>query len=174
MIQEFSIEANKMRVEDLLNQAFGDDAINVFNALKISGYFEKPASRNHHLNVLGGLCQHSLNVLDIMNRNNAAYKLGITKRELIISALFHDIGKISLLPNSLCHCEKSVIEAQSVLMISGLSGLPYRIIEAIRYHEGLWSKCEFNIVGEVFDNNKLAALLHIADMEASQLWEETK
>ena len=55
-----------------------------------------PASTRYHMCEPGGLVKHSLNVLENAVRLRRAFKWQINDSSLILSALFHDIGKIGL------------------------------------------------------------------------------
>ena len=54
-------EKNKEEFETLLRSTKRDGIDYVIEDLEKGGFFEAPASAGHHLNVEGGLCQHSLN-----------------------------------------------------------------------------------------------------------------
>ena len=63
-----------------------------------NGFFEAPCSGGNHLAKEGGLVEHSLNVLDIME--SSYYKGGklvesafIPPESIVICALLHDLGK---------------------------------------------------------------------------------
>src|SRR4051812_7253977 len=55
-----------------------------------------PASsrKAYHLSEPGGLVDHSLRVLKNVLKLNAAYDWKLAKDSMIISSLFHDIGKV--------------------------------------------------------------------------------
>ena len=52
-----------------------------------------PASHSYHLNVKGGLCQHSLNVYNYASQMNKMVGLGIEEKTIILSTLLHDLCK---------------------------------------------------------------------------------
>lgn len=54
-------------------------------------FFEAPASMHHHLDKVGGLVLHSLNVWAVMKRLQTSYKGPI--ESFAIAALFHDLCK---------------------------------------------------------------------------------
>ena len=75
----------------------------VIEDLEKDGFFEAPASSGHHLNIQGGLCQHSLNVckaglmiweglktLDPSGVNN------VKRESVIIATLLHDVCKTDI------------------------------------------------------------------------------
>lgn len=82
-----------------------EDKKNVSEYLDGTDFFVAPASVRYKGSYPGGLCEHSLNVLEYLLRlydkfkfdlpNDASSTFGIPD-SLIITALFHDIGKIGL------------------------------------------------------------------------------
>lgn len=54
------------------------------------------AKRDYHGAFAGGLVDHSLRVLQNLVRLNNAYEWKLDKVEMIVSALFHDIGKVGM------------------------------------------------------------------------------
>lgn len=94
---------NQQEFEALLRSTGREGIEYVIEDLEKDGFFEAPASSGHHLNIQGGLCQHSLNVckaglmiweglktLDPSGVNNA-------KREsVIIATLLHDVCKTNI------------------------------------------------------------------------------
>lgn len=109
-MQQIDIEKNKQEFIELINsieREFNKEKL--INKLLNTDFFTAPASAKYHLNVEGGLCQHSLNVY---NNLKALVELkGFTKtdegepkeqiKEIIsddsikIVALLHDISKIN-------------------------------------------------------------------------------
>jgi len=67
--------------------------------LKKRGFFEAPASANHHLNKVGGLVEHSLSVYNYAKVLNEAIKnysddyVSPDQESILISALLHDVCK---------------------------------------------------------------------------------
>ena len=59
---EIDKEKNKEEFESLLRSTKREGMDYVIEDLEKGGFFEAPASAGHHLNIPGGLCQHSLNV----------------------------------------------------------------------------------------------------------------
>ena len=67
------------------------------------GFFEAPASAGHHLNVAGGLCQHSLNVCHAalmiyegMEKLDPASTGKVKRESVIIASLLHDVCKTDI------------------------------------------------------------------------------
>lgn len=72
----------------------------VIEDLERDGFFDAPASAGHHLNVRGGLCQHSLNtcraaqkVLEGMRQISPASVADVKDESVIIATLLHDVCK---------------------------------------------------------------------------------
>ena len=71
------------------------------------GFFEAPASAGHHLNVEGGLAQHSLNsckaalaVWEGMKTVEPTLANEVTRESIIIATLLHDLCKIDIYSRS--------------------------------------------------------------------------
>lgn len=69
------------------------DATNLINYLDRNGFFEAPASTKYGYSYAGGLCQHSLEVYDIMLKLNSTLKNPYPVESIILVALLHDIYK---------------------------------------------------------------------------------
>ena len=100
---EIDKEKNKEEFESLLRSTKREGMDYVIEDLEKGGFFEAPASAGHHLNIPGGLCQHSLNVchagLMIYDglKNLDAASAGEVKREsVIIATLLHDVCKTDI------------------------------------------------------------------------------
>lgn len=96
-------EKNKEEFETLLRSTKREGIDYVIEDLEKGGFFEAPASAGHHLNVEGGLCQHSLNTCKaglmiyegLKNLDGAS--AGEVKREsVIIATLLHDVCKTDI------------------------------------------------------------------------------
>ena len=163
--------------------------------LQKSDFFTAPASTRYHGSYEGGLCEHCLNVYDCLKQSLEKYpELNIPNETVAISALFHDICKVNFYKIGFknvkdeetgawakkeiyeieekfpCgdHADKSIIILQSYMKL-----LPEEIL-AIRAHMGGWdnaSKGGSSVISKIFDSNKFAVLLHLADMEATYLKE---
>lgn len=78
---------------------------NVINWLKDSDFFEAPASIVFHGNYAGGLLEHSLNVAimahdvhEMLCKRKLELAEQVTRNNLIIAALLHDICKANMCP----------------------------------------------------------------------------
>ena len=74
-------KANQAEFEALLRSVNRDGMDYVIEDLEKDGFFDAPASAGHHLNVPGGLCEHSLNVC------RAALKVWEAMCQLLTSSL---------------------------------------------------------------------------------------
>ncbi len=94
---------NQQEFEALLRSTGREGIEYVIEDLEKDGFFEAPASSDHHLNIQGGLCQHSLNVckaglmiweglktLDPSGVNN------VKRESVIIATLLHDVCKTNI------------------------------------------------------------------------------
>lgn len=150
-----------------------------------NGFFEAPASTNHHGAFPGGLAIHSINVFRrlfaLAGQEERKHREigGHTVQTLAICGLLHDLCKIDAYEERTGvlgkrygvtrnfpagHGEKSVI------MIMRFMHLTDEEVLAIRWHMGQY---DFNAMGGGYDLNnafsqcKLAVMLHLADMMAT-------
>lgn len=70
----------------LIQQVFADEELT-------KRFCRAPAAKSHHQAYLGGLLEHTLNVMELAEGIAATYE-GIDQDLLLTGALFHDIGKI--------------------------------------------------------------------------------
>lgn len=163
--------------------------------LENSDFFTAPASTKYHGNYEGGLCEHSLNVYRELVHLNDIYRLNFSQETMAITALFHDICKVNYYTRGernvkdenghwvtkmvweindklpLGHGEKSCLIIQKYL--------PLTIDEvlAIRWHMGAFdsaTKGGDRSLNKAQEISNLVTFISIADMIASQLFEETK
>lgn len=94
------IEKNKKRFNDLLLATNRTGIEYIFEELENIGFYEAPASGCSHLNVVGGLLAHSLNVydeaMDIARFHNSVrpeLKTDLQEDSIAIAALLHDVCK---------------------------------------------------------------------------------
>lgn len=137
----------------------------VIEEIERLGFFEAPASANHHLNVEGGLTLHSLNVAksalavwEAMKPLEPTLEKEVTRDSIIISALLHDVCKADIYrrsvkkrKNALGQWEDSegykltyknfpMGHGEKSLVVVLCSGLELSDAEmlAIRWHMGAW------------------------------------
>lgn len=137
----------------------------IISELEESGFFEAPASANHHLNCIGGLLQHSLNVCEtalamrsFFEEKNQMYAYGIPRDSVIIASLLHDVckcdiykealinkrsadGKWEKVPGYVVDCEDLPVghgeKSVIMLLLWGLKMTRAEIL-AIRWHMHAW------------------------------------
>lgn len=175
---------NKERYISLLQNTMIKGVSNMIEYLEQNGFFEAPASGGHHLSQEGGLCEHSLNVYDALWQ--VTFPCG-TFEDKIIVALLHDVGKMGFFdkpmyePNVLASGKLSaskpyetnksiVLEHQdlSLMICSKFIELTNDQAIAIKYHNGLYTKDGYQIMGK---ETKLMLALHFADMWCSRFVE---
>lgn len=173
---------------------------NLLEWLESTDFFTAPASTIFHGAYEKGLIHHSLSVFDVIKELNETLDVGFDEETLTICALFHDVCKVNYYVKEirnkkidgkwheievwgvkdslpLGHGEKSVYLINKHMQLTDQEAL------AIRWHLGASDPgVHFNYPSgfcqkQAFKENKLVALLHIADMTASYLidkWEVSR
>ena len=107
MSQELNIQKNKEEFISLLNSTERQGMDDVIKDLEELGFFEAPASAGHHLNVAGGLVEHSLNtckaalaVYEGMQKIEPYLEREIKRESIIIASLLHDVCKSDIYKRS--------------------------------------------------------------------------
>lgn len=191
------IAANKARFLSLLREHIHRAGLEDLIAwIEGSDFFTAPASTRFHGNYEGGLCEHSLNVYDCLTALAERYpEYACSPESVALCALTHDLCKCRMyvrgtrnrknadgkweqyltwefnevFPGG--HGEKSAFIVQQFIKL-----LPEEYL-AIRWHMG-----EFDAAvkggdrsnNAAYEKYKLCAMLHLADLEASQLLEHTE
>jgi 23S rRNA maturation-related 3'-5' exoribonuclease YhaM len=182
----------KERIIELLRSTERPGIENLINYMENeSDFFTAPCSTQYHLCKEGGLAEHSKNVYDFMNHiyvSESNYYNGITRSELILVSLLHDIGKSTYrgkpnyIPNILTSGKVSAAkpfesnkdrlyiphEIISLQIISKYIELTEEEEFAILYHNGLYVSSGRDINGK---ERPLQLLLHFADMWCSRFVE---
>jgi len=202
MKEKTNLTVNKQKFLEILNSVDRKNIDSLIKVLETEGFFEAPASTKFHGNYPGGLVEHSLNVYtQAMYLYNIECKLkkdiakNITKENVIIASLLHDVCKSNLytivkkwrkddknkweqydtydhdysnLP--IGHGEKSVVK----ILLSGVELTEDEIL-AIRWHMGGFdistygdAKQSFNVAG---DKSPLVPIIMCADVLASRITE---
>lgn len=91
-----NIESNKDRIIELLISTNRPNIDKLICKLKSSDFFTAPASVKYHLNVPGGLAQHSLNVYRTFTFICKLAHANVTQEAMIVSGLLHDVCKVGL------------------------------------------------------------------------------
>ena len=197
------IKKNKAECLALLRSTGREGMEDMIIDLERMGYFIAPASSHHHLNVEGGLVQHSLNtyraaltIWEGMKQFRPKLGSEVTKDNLIIACLLHDICKCDIYKKStklkrglfnlreetssysvsyedfpMGHGEKSVILA----LAGGLEMYDSEMV-AIRWHMGPWrlnreDHEEMQCYKAAADKFPLTIILHTADTLAARIIE---
>jgi len=156
--------------------------------LEKSDFFTAPASTKYHGCFEGGLAQHSFNVLDIMNKRVAQYKLDIKKESLAIACLLHDVCKIGLYGKTNgCYMYNRAIATKghskfSIYRIKEFIELEHIEELMIRYHMGFfgtevipyskeYSSREYM---DITNKHPILMLMHHVDNEESKFMADEK
>lgn len=160
-----NINENKEEFVKLLKSTGREGADDVIEELERLGFFSAPASAGHHLNVEGGLVQHSLNtckaafaIWEGMKALEPSLDTEVKKESIIISALLHDVCKADIYKRSVKKrknklgqwedCEGYKVSYKDfpmghgekslvVILLSGLELYDDEML-AIRWHMGAW------------------------------------
>ena len=160
-----NINENKEEFVKLLKSTGREGVDDVIEELERLGFFSAPASAGHHLNVEGGLVQHSLNtckaafaIWEGMKALEPSLDTEVKKESIIISALLHDVCKADIYKRSVKKrknklgqwedCEGYKVSYKDfpmghgekslvVILLSGLELYDDEML-AIRWHMGTW------------------------------------
>lgn len=98
---------NQEEFESLLRSTKREGIEYVIEDLERDGFFDAPASAGHHLNVPGGLCQHSLNtcraglmMFEGLAKIDGASAGEVSRESVIIATLLHDVCKTDIYKRS--------------------------------------------------------------------------
>ena len=159
----------------------------IINSLDRIGFFSAPCSGGYHLSEVGGLAKHTENVINLALdiADTVEYE---NKKSVVISALFHDIGKCgqfdklnyteNILKSGNQSESKPFItnpnllyvphEIRSVSLASSIIELTEEEQFAILMHNGLYGDLRYCVKGR---ETPLYLILHFADMWASRVIE---
>lgn len=160
-----NINENKEEFVKLLKSTGREGVDDVIEELEHLGFFSAPASAGHHLNVEGGLVQHSLNtckaafaIWEGMKALEPSLDTEVKKESIIISSLLHDVCKADIYKRSVKKrknklgqwedCEGYKVSYKDfpmghgekslvVILLSGLELYDDEML-AIRWHMGAW------------------------------------
>lgn len=106
-MMELDLKKNKEEFVNLLKSTERDGVDDLIKDLEEMGFFEAPASAGHHLNVEGGLVEHSLNtckaglaVFDGMLKVEPYLEKEVKRESIIIATLLHDVCKSDIYKRS--------------------------------------------------------------------------
>ncbi len=160
-----------------------------------SDFYEAPCSGRYHGSYAGALVEHSLNVYQQFWWLAPMYGYDSSVKEEAESAaivtLFHDLCKVDFYEEynrNVKNEETGIWEKVQSYRPKGATALAshgacsaFRVMRfmslkeeeyaAILHHMGAWDKSQYSNPGEVYANNKLAWLLHVADEAATYIVE---
>lgn len=150
---------------NLLRSTEREGVEDLIEALEEMGFFTAPASANHHLNVEGGLLEHSLNtckaalaIYEGLKPLDPSMEKEVRRDSIILSSLLHDVCKSDIYKRSVKKRKNNVgqwedVEGYNVsyknfpmghgeksvilLLCNGLSLYDDEML-AIRWHMGAW------------------------------------
>lgn len=186
------IEQNKEDFISILKNNVTRDGIDkLIDWLSASDFFVAPASTRYHLSEAGGLCQHSLNVYERLEKLMITEygEGGYNPESVAICALLHDICKTGYYKVEMRNVKEDGAWVQkpyytvddqlpyghgekSVYMINGYIRLTREEAMAINWHMGGF---DARVQGGSIDYSNaynkfpLAVMLHIADLQATFL-----
>ena len=159
--------------------------------LETTDFFQAPASTKFHGSYEGGLCEHSVNVWEELVRLLKAYpEVRVTAESAAIVSLLHDLTKIGCYKVELRNQKVNGVWVQrptyvfnedycfgghgskSVYLIQRHMNLNETEAAAVNSHMGSWDRSPNDYsVGNVYEVNPLAWLLHVADESATYIRE---
>ena len=161
--------------------------------LETTDFYRAPASAMFHGNYAGGLIDHSIHVLEELKKLCAFYCPGkYTEESIAIVALFHDLCKVNFYTESTRNVKDDrtgqwykvpFYKKQELNPIGGHGSKSMFLVmyhmhltdieaAAINCHMGPWDKQDYGNPGDVYENNELAWLLHVADERATYYRDE--
>lgn len=165
----------------------------LLNYLHNSDFYTAPCSGRYHGSYEGALVEHSLNVYSEFWKLAPLYGFDPSNVEDVESSaivcLFHDLCKVDFYApytRNVKNEETGVWEQVQEYRAKGATNLAshgacsaFRVMQymklseeeysAILHHMGAWDKSQYSNPGEVYANNKLAWLLHVADEAATYI-----
>lgn len=161
--------------------------------LETTDFYKAPASSMFHGNYAGGLIDHSLHVYEELKKLCDFYCPGkYTEESIAIVALFHDLCKVNFYIESTRNVKDErtgqwykvpFYKKQETNPMGGHGSKSMFLVmyhmhltdieaAAINCHMGPWDKQDYGNPGDVYENNELAWLLHVADERATYYRDE--
>lgn len=186
-------EMQKEKFLLLINQVERDDLDLLIDNLESMGFFYAPCSTTNHLNVYGGLVEHSVNVCNIALK--VSDSVGYSNKEsVIIASLLHDVGKCgdygkqNYIENYIKGKGKDELiqstakpfvtnkdllyiphEVRSIAIVRQWFSLTEEEEHAIYYHNGKYTHTGYDL-----KETPLQMILHFSDLYCSRVTEATK
>jgi len=191
MEKEF-IEQNKEDFINILRNNVKREGIDKFiDWISNTDFFVAPASTRYHLSEEGGLCQHSLNVYERLEKLMITEygEDGYNPESVAICALLHDVCKTGYYKVEMRNVKEDGVWVQrpyytvddqlpyghgekSVYIINGYMRLTREEAMAINWHMGGFdARAQGGSIdySNAYKKFPLAVMLHIADLEATFL-----
>ncbi len=161
--------------------------------LSSTDFYDAPCSGRYHGSYKGALVEHSLNVYKQFWNIAPRFGYGTSNakqlEESAIVCLFHDLCKVDFYEpymRNVKNPDTGIWEQVEEYRPKGSTALAshgacscYRVMQfmkltetefaAILHHMGAWDKSQYSNPAEVYGNNKLAWLLHVADEAATYI-----
>lgn len=157
--------------------------------IQVTDFFTAPASGRYHGAFEGGLVMHSLNVYHRLRDLDKWYEGGNSQESIAIVALFHDLCKVECYKVSTRNVKNDQTGqwekvpfykfeegfpfgghgSKSMYLVQHFMSLEPFEAAAINCHMGPWDRQDYGKPGEVYENNRLAWLLHVADEAATYI-----
>ena len=156
--------------------------------LETTDFFTAPASTKYHGAYEGGLVMHSLNVHSQLKKLCHFYECEASLESIAIVALFHDLCKIGTYKVEMRWRKNDQNQweqyptfvrkedfkfgghgSKSVYLIQHFMPLDPEEAAAINCHMGQWEATQYGNPSEVYEVNRLAWLLHVADEAATYI-----
>ena len=154
--------------------------------LDSTDFYTAPASTRFHGAFAGGLLQHSLNVDVQLKKLCDFYTCDATPESIAIVSLFHDLCKVGTYKQEVRWRKNSQNQwemydvftrkedfaygghgSKSVFLVQSFMKLTPEEASAINCHMGQWESTQYGNPSDVYERNKLAWLLHVADEAAT-------
>lgn len=85
---------NKERFESIVRISVQRDGVDAFlKDLENNGFYDAWASTSYHCNYSGGLCEHTLNVIDYALQLAEEFGSKVSRESIVLCASGHDVGK---------------------------------------------------------------------------------
>ena len=161
--------------------------------LETTDFYRAPASSTFHGNYAGGLVDHTLHVYEELKKLCDFYcPEKYTEESIAIVALFHDLCKVNFYIESTRNVKDERTGqwykvpfykkqetnpmgghgSKSMFLVMHHMHLTDTEAAAINCHMGPWDKQDYGNPGDVYENNELAWLLHVADERATYYRDE--
>lgn len=191
------MDLKKNFIEVVENRIKRDGIKELMAWLESTDFYSAPASTRYHGSFEGGLVMHSLNVFIQLSRLVNLYGVGVDDgvpdpdESIAVVSLFHDLCKVGCYKTELRWRKNKLNQweqyptykfdedfaygghgSKSVFLIQSFMKLTPEEASAINCHMGQWDATQYSNPTEVFQRNKLAWLLHVADEAADFLMEK--